>query len=192
MRICLPHRDRQWFGFTPMRALRDAVAPRSLSRARTSSNGVRNSTIFFFLKRHNLPRHSSHLAAARISSSQQLRRDKSFALRLGFPTMSDDKSRKQATLGYVRDSQMTIGCVKMLLMREAPIDSRVRRPAQNEFANSLHFPPPGDSSAPISMEIKHRRSKQLCPLAERGREQAVMRAMSLWSPLLRARRTLGS
>ncbi|KAL3416374.1 hypothetical protein V8F44DRAFT_586640 [Aspergillus fumigatus] len=27
------------------------------------------------------------------------------------PTMADSKGRKQATLGYVRDSQLTLGCV---------------------------------------------------------------------------------
>ena len=29
--------------------------------------------------------------------------------------MADDKSRKQATLGYVRDSQITLGCVHFIL-----------------------------------------------------------------------------
>lgn len=35
--------------------------------------------------------------------------------------MADDKSGKQATLGYVRDSQMTIGCVHLVLARAAPV-----------------------------------------------------------------------
>lgn len=32
-------------------------------------------------------------------------------IRIALYSMADDKGRKQATLGYVRDSQLTIGCV---------------------------------------------------------------------------------
>lgn len=34
--------------------------------------------------------------------------------------MADDKSRKQATLGYVRDGQQTIGCVDSIRWRMRP------------------------------------------------------------------------
>lgn len=34
--------------------------------------------------------------------------------------MADDKSRKQATLGYVRDGQQTIGCVDTIRWRMRP------------------------------------------------------------------------
>lgn len=36
--------------------------------------------------------------------------------------MADDKSRKQATLGYVRDGQQTIGCVDNIRWRMRPLN----------------------------------------------------------------------
>lgn len=90
-------------GHTPMRAFHTELAlPLSLARSKpglftvtTSPQLVRHSTCQSAATRHL--KHSQTKAA--LSS------------RPYFRVMAGDKGRKQATLGYVRDPQLTIGCV---------------------------------------------------------------------------------
>ena len=113
---------------TPMRVLRiHEVALLSLSRSRPSFSirfaGQHNSSTTSIAKL------STGLLSASITAQQNpsLKKTTSSQSRI----MADDKSRKQATLGYVRDGQQTIGCVDNIRWRMRPptltyIDSSFR------------------------------------------------------------------
>lgn len=123
-----------------MPALQIAVALSSLWRARTSFNTGGNFAKHFLFRLNSLPCYTSELAAAGVVSSKRpVRGYRSFALQSVLSTMADNKSRKQATLGYVRDSQATIGCVNGLLT-EGIHCLRVGKTVLKQFADSLPFP----------------------------------------------------
>lgn len=91
----------------PMRALQIASAPSSLSRLRFSTRISRPRFILTSPRTTSLQNYS----CSTCNSSLPLRNTKASPLRPLHNIMSDDKGRKQATLGYVPDSQLTIGCV---------------------------------------------------------------------------------
>jgi hypothetical protein len=96
--------------------------------------------------------------------------------------MADDKSRKQATLGYVRDSQLTIGCVDGRFAAEIIRGSSVPHspePRMTGLANILRRAIVGDSSAQMRAPIKHQRNRRHWHSVERGKNLLVMLPLSL-------------
>lgn len=88
-------------------------------------------------------------------------------------TMADDKSGKQATLGYVRDGQMTLGCVDVAPRREAP--NSLDLSLSNLMPLLTRFLPyPDGSLDPTPTRTKPRRSRPHCHLVGNGKDRVAM------------------
>lgn len=116
----------------------------------------------------------SHLPLALFSTTliENRGRNSSPTTRLFSPVMADDKSRKQATLGYVRDKQQTIGCVDILSMAHAPFTPGLCWLIYLciMLIDSTHIAGDSLGRTPISRQ----KSKPHWLLAERDNHQAVV------------------
>lgn len=109
------------FGFSSMRAVQIAVAPPSFTRSGLIFYTRAGRSIHSLLA--TAEQRSSHHTILGFQSRQPYQRCKLSTLRPIAVIMTDDKSHKQATLGYVRDSQQTIGCVHMAFYHIIPVVS---------------------------------------------------------------------
>jgi hypothetical protein len=102
-----PRRSPLKLSCLPMRALQIASAPSLLSRLRFGTR-ISSARLVLTTAKTTSPQRYPYTT---FNSSAHLHITQASPLRPLHNIMSDDKGRKQATLGYVPDSQLTIGCV---------------------------------------------------------------------------------